>query len=164
MSQVSLVSQQEASLPSNLIGVASNTGMYRGDKKGYGLVVTRHAIIGAVKPESSPNFEAYLGPDSTIDNSVRREAEMIAASMSATKDFEISVGAVGQVLFRAPGLFEGGHFIIKSPFDVFKVETSVLYVDPELVRASKALADSFSAVLGWRFTHGRTGESVIMSR
>lgn len=150
--------------PTELVGVVSRESLYRGDRRGYALAITKRAIIGAKKPDSSPDFEAYLGPGSSPTDSLRRDAETLAASLIKSKDFRVPVGAVGQVLFRAPSLFEGGYFIIKTPFDVFRVDTSVLYVDADLVRTSKILAESFAAVLGWRLCDGRTGEPLAAAR
>lgn len=147
-----------------LVGVVSRESLYRGDRRGYGIVITKRAIIGAKKPDASPDFGAYLGPGSSPTDSLRRDAEALAASMIESKDFKVPVGAVGQLLFRAPGLFEGGYSIIKTPFDVFRVDTSVLYVDPGLVQASKTLAESFASVLGWRLCDSATGEPLVITR
>jgi hypothetical protein len=133
--------------------VVSDT-LHRGDESGYGLVVTRHRIFGAKKTDSLPNFGAYLGTGTSLTESARREAETMAEKIVAAKDLEISVSSIGQVLFRRPSLFFGGYAIIKTADRAVRLDTSVLYVDPELTETSRVMEASLSSVLGWRLSEG----------
>ena len=133
--------------------VVSDT-LHRGDGSGYGLVVTRHRIFGAKKPDSLPNFGAYLGSGTSLSESARREAETMAGKVIAAKDLDIPVPSIGQVLFRRPSLFFGGYAIIKTPDRAVRLDTSVLYVDPELTETSRVMEASLSSVLGWRLSKG----------
>lgn len=137
-----------------LVGVVVSDTLHRGDDDGYGLVVTKQRVFGAKKPDSLPNFGAYLGSGASPTESARKDAELIAEKVVAARDLEIPVSSIGQVLFRKPGLFFGGYAIIKTPDRAVRLDTSVLFVDPGLAETSKVIEASFSSVLGWRLSKG----------
>ena len=140
---------------SQLLGVAISDGLYR-EERGYGLVVTREKVIGARKPESMKNFHIFLertAPEHQLADAVRA-----ADALMASKEFELRVGSIGQVLFKKPSLLSGGYFIIKTGTNTIRIDISVLYVDPNLSDVFDTLVDSFYEAVGWRLCDGRTGE------
>ncbi len=137
-----------------LVGVVSSDALHRGDPGGYGLVISKQRIFGARKGASLPNFAEYLGSERSPTEQVRKDAQQMAERILAARDLEIPVSSIGQVLFRKPGLFFGGYAIIKTPDRAVRLDTSVLFVDPELAETSKVIEASLSAVLGWRLSEG----------
>jgi hypothetical protein len=133
-----------------LIGVVVSENLYRGEI-GYCLVVTRHAITGAKKPESLGEFEAYLGPGSNITDAARAEAKKIAERLIGIREFSVPAGSIGQILFKKPGMFFGGYVIIKTGLSSFRIDTRLLSVGGlDLVEASDTLEDSLWMVVGER--------------
>ena len=129
---------------------------------GYCLLVRRDAIIGAHKPPSLAEFEAYLGPGSEANEAERAEANRVAEKVASVRDFTVSVGSVGQILFKKPGLFFGGFVIIKTGQDYFRIDMRLLSIGGErLLAASETLTDSFRMVVGDRLCHPRSGQPVI---
>jgi len=100
---------------------------------GYCLLITRHSVIGAKKPESFGDFDAYLGPGSHASEEARAEAKRIAERLSGTKDISIPTGAIGQILLKKPGMFFGGYVIIKTGSSSYRIDMRLLSVGGERV-------------------------------
>lgn len=135
-----------------LVGVIVSENLFRRGDMGYCLVVTRDAIMGAKKPESLADFEAYLGPGGNVTDAERAEARKIARELSGTREFLVSGASVGQVLFKRPGMFFGGYVIIKTALDSIRIDTTVVSTNsPFLLETSKKLEASLETVVGERF-------------
>ncbi len=145
-----------------ILGVVCSDGLRRGDDSGYGVVVTRHRIMGSKKPDSMESFEAYVA--SGAAESTVRAARIFANGLLATKDFEVSIGSVGQVLFKNPGLFSGGYAVIKTSNRTIRVETRVSYVDPRIAETMSVLCKTLYAAVGWRLSTGGAEKAVVKLR
>jgi len=144
-----LVGQHELD-DQELIGVIVSENLYRADM-GYCLVLTRHSIIGANKPESLGAFEAYLGPGGKATDATRAEAKKIAEELTRIREFSIPVGSIGQILFKRPGLFFGGYMIIKTGLKSFRIDMRLLSIGgSRLLETSNTLADSLWMAIGER--------------
>ena len=125
---------------------------------GYGLVVTRDTIIGAKKLDSWGDFEAYLGPGADTTEATVAVAKRVAEELTRAKEFSISIGSIGQVLFKKPGLFFGGYVILKTPLSSVRIDTTVLSTNsPRLLETSNKLHDSLAMVVGDRLYDVGTG-------
>jgi hypothetical protein len=143
-----LLAQQVAD--QGLVGVVVSEDLYREDM-GYALVMTRHAIIGARKPQSMGDFQAYLGPGSEVTDDARAEARKISEKLMAARDFSVPAGSIGQVLIKRPGMFLGGYVIIKTGLSSYRTDMRLLSVGgEELLQISKTLEDSLRMVVGER--------------
>jgi hypothetical protein len=134
-----------------LVGVIVSENLFRGGDMGYCLVVTRDAIMGARKPESLADFEAYLGPGGNATDAARAEARKIAEALAGAREFLISGASVGQVLFKRPSMFFGGYVIIKTALSSIRIDTAIVSTNsPFLLETSKKLEASLEAVVGER--------------
>jgi hypothetical protein len=146
-----------------LIGVVVSGNLYRGDDMGYCLMVTRDTIIGAKKPPSLSDFEAYLGPGSKIADAARVEANKIAEHLVGVREFSVSAGSIDQILLKRPGLFFGGYVIIRTRRGSFRTDMRLLSIGGlDLLEASNILADSLGMVVGERFRIMGNGLPVTM--
>ena len=137
-------------LDGQLLGVFVSDNLYRGDM-GYGLVITKHAITGAKKPDALGEFAGYLGPGSEMTDAARAEAEQIARKLSGAAEFKIPIGSIGQVLFKEPGMFLGGYAIIKTGLSSFRVDMRLLSIGgSNLLDTSKRLEESLWMAVGER--------------
>jgi len=133
------------------IGIVSSDSLYRTEDMGYSLLVTRDAIIGAKKPRSSGEFEAYLGPGSKVTDAARAVADEMAEKLTGTREFSVSIGSIEQILLKRPGYFFGGYMIIKTGARWFRIDIRLLSVgSSQLLDAYNILADSFRIAVGPR--------------
>lgn len=108
--------------------------------------------MGARKPGSIEDFAAYLGPGSNVADATRAQAEQIAERLVGTRDFLISAGSIGQVIFRKPGMFFGGYLIIKTGLSSLKISMRLLSIGgSDLLEISNMLEQSIWMVVGERF-------------
>ena len=134
-----------------LVGVVVSKNLYRGGDMGYCLVITRDEVMGAKKPESMPDFEAYLGRSGNASDAGRAEAKKVADAVAGTKEFLVSQGSIGQVLFKKPGMFSGGCAIIKTSLSSIRINMTVISTDsPFLLETSNKLESSLKELVGER--------------
>ncbi len=118
--------------------------------------------MGSKKPDSMESFEAYVA--SGAAESTVRAVRVFANGLLSTKGFEVGIGAVGQVLFKNPGLFSGGYAVIKTSNRAIRVDARVSYGDPRIAETMSVLYKSLYAAVGWRLSTGGAEKAVAKLR
>ena len=104
----------------NLVAVLHTAALSRGTLKGYGLIVTHDALIGAKKYTDNH----YLALLSNLDESGRRGAQQVASTLMQSADFEVAHDEIVAIDIKPPGRFKPGALMLRSGTTELKLTIS----------------------------------------
>jgi hypothetical protein len=148
-----------------LIGVVSSSNLSMVGESGIGLVFTRDRVIGARRPEGSPELLAYTGPGSGATDAERSSSAIAAMGLLGPARFELPRNSVAQILFRPPRFMSGGSVIFKGSLQRYKVEMPSPSAWNEWSdQGAEVILRCLLAFAPGRLYDGRTGRLLVEER